>query len=232
VELIEAEDLDAIWVTLSNRATPSVVQSAADHGVHVFAEKSLARTGDALEPVVESVRDVGITVGVAYINRGDPVYRELRDRCAAGFFGELRAFEAQLIKNKLAARLRSDRQSDFLYAREDARGGILQWLGCHYLDLFEWVLDDPIVRVSAQLSYGVDAVDTETGALVQRETESGAHGCLQLGYYLRDGPERSGDTCVGPAYEPFQIYGTERLSSVPTARPSVSVPTPTTGRTP
>jgi len=213
-ELVASEDLDVVWVSLPNRTTPDAIEAAAGGGVDVFAEKSLARTAADLEPVLETVRDAGVTVGTGYLKRAQPVYRELRERRTDGFFGELRAVDGRFIKNKLEARLRSEPQPDFLYTRDDARGGIVQWLGCHYLDLFEWVLGEPIVELNARLSRGVDAVDTEDGALLQLETASGAHGSLQLGYYLRDGPDPSGDTHVGPAYEPFQLYGMDGAAVV------------------
>lgn len=212
--LLASEDVDAVWVTLPNRDTPAVLEAAIEHGVHAFVEKSLARTAADLEPVAAAARGSAVTIAAAYVNRADPVNRELRDRRAAGFFGDLRAFDARLVKNKLAARLRSERQPDFLYTRGDARGGILQWLGCHYLDLLEWLLDDPIVRVNARTSRGVAAVDTEDGALVSLETASGAHGSLGLGYYFADGPEDRGDTAVGPSPEPLAIYGMDGAAVV------------------
>jgi predicted dehydrogenase len=156
---------------------------------------------------VERTAQTDVTVGVSYFNRASPVYRELHDRRADGFFGDLRAIGANLFTNKLATRLASDQQPNYLYDREQSGGVIVQWLGCHYLDLFEWVLDDPIERVNAQVSSGDAGADTEDGATIQVTTESGAQGTLQLGYYLRAASGHRGDAAVGPEIEPMYVYG-------------------------
>lgn len=207
VALLDEEVIDLAWVTLPNRTTTTVVEAAIERGVNVFSEKSLARTKDELEPLVEMADRADVTVGVSYFNRASPVYRDLRDRRADGFFGDLRAFGANLFTNKLTTRLQSDQQPDYLYDIERSGGGIVQWLGCHYLDLFGWVLDDPIERVNAQLSHGDAGADTEDGATIQVTTESGAQGTLQLGYYLRAASGHRGDAAVGPDIEPMYVYG-------------------------
>ena len=206
-EMFDAESLDAVWITLSNRETPAVVRAAVDRGIHVFAEKSLGRTAADVEPLLPAVEDAGVVVGVGYIRRAMPVFSELRNRRRADWFGTLRSFEARFIKNKLRDRLVSDGQPNYLYTRADARGGILQWLGCHYLDLVPWILDDPIVRVHARIDHGEPAADTEDAALVQLETASGTIGTLHCGYYLRSRTSEVGDRAAGPVAPPLQLYG-------------------------
>ncbi|MEF8813717.1 MAG: Gfo/Idh/MocA family oxidoreductase [Halovenus sp.] len=207
VTLLDEETVDLAWVTLSNRRTTPVVEEAVERGVDVFSEKSLARTGDELEPLVAAAAHTDVTVGVSYFNRVSPAYRELRDRREDGFFGDLRAFGANLFSNKLATRLESGQQPDYLYDPEEMGGGIVQWLGCHYLDLFEWILADPVERVNAQLSEHDAGAAIEDGATIQMATQSGAQGTLQLGYYLRAATDPRGDTAVGPAIEPMYAYG-------------------------
>jgi predicted dehydrogenase len=214
VALLDEESIDLAWVTLPNRATTPVVEAAIERGVNVFSEKSLARTGDELEPVAEMADQADVTVGVSYFNRASPVYRELHDRRADDFFGDLRAFGANLFTNKLATRLESEQQPNYLYDRAQSGGGIVQWLGCHYLDLFEWVLDDPVERVNTQLSRGDAEADIEDGATIQVTTESGAQGTLQLGYYLRAASGHRGDAAVGPDIEPMYVYGMDGAAVV------------------
>lgn len=201
------ESLDAVWVTLSNRDTPAVVRTAVDRGLDVFAEKSLGRTTADVEPLVGAVEDAGVTVGVGYIRRAMPVFEALRDRRRADWFGSIRAFEARFIKNTLRDRLASAGQPNYLYTSADARGGILQWLGCHYLDLVPWILDDPIVRVQARTDHGEPAADTEDAAIVQLETAGGTIGTLHCGYYLRSSASTVGDRAAGPVAPPLQLYG-------------------------
>jgi predicted dehydrogenase len=185
VETMFAEaDVDAVWMSLPNRDTPGAIELAAEYGVHAYVEKTLARTAADLEPVVDAVEDAGITVVAAYQNRANAVPRELRRRIAEGFFGDLRAVEARMITSQLG-RFRDP--SGYSYRAEASRGGILQWLGCHTIDMLHFVLDEQVARLNAQVEYGAEGVDVEDGATVQFElAESGALGTLQAGYYGRD----------------------------------------------
>ncbi len=205
--LLDVETPDVVWVALPNRATPNVLQLALERDVSVFAEKSLARTASELEPIVTTAERADAFVSPAYVNRSKPVYRYLSELSSDGFFGEIRGFDGRFIKNSLASRLESDGQPGYLYREADARGGILQWLGCHMIDLFARLLPGRIQAVCAQTSHGVEAVATEDGATVQFETTDGAMGTLQVGYYFRPASHPRGDQTAGPTYEPLQIYG-------------------------
>lgn len=183
VALLDDEDPDVLWVTLSNRDAPAVVEAAVERGVDVYTEKPVARTAADLEPVVDIVDECDASVCVAYTWRGHPASRELRSRATEGFFGDVRSVSARFLASQL-----SYRDTDhFLFDRDASRGGIVQWLGVHWLDLLPWVLDDPIARVNATLTRGTRAVDVEDGAVVQLEFASGTVGSLECGYYLREG---------------------------------------------
>ena len=199
-ELLAAEDVDAIWVTLSNRDAPDVIRAAAEAGVHVYTEKPIARTAAELAPVVDAVESSDATVCVSLNWRWHPISRELKRRVESGFFGEMRSFDTRFI----ASALHNRDTSHYLYDREASRGGIVQWLGVHFLDLLSWLFeDDPIRRVNASLSYETPGVDVDDGATIQLETESGVVGSHQCGYYLREGRY---DTRV-------DLYGSETQSS-------------------
>ena len=213
--LFENETIDVAWVTLSNRDTPAVIRTALDHDVYVFTEKPVARTVADLKPVVSAAEGSDATVCVAYEWRGHPVVRELAERAEAGVFGDVRAFEARYLASSLA-----HRDTDhYLFDREASRGGILQWLGVHWLDILPWVLDDPIVAVSASTASGHEGVEVEDGATLQVRTASGALGTLQTGYYLPEdrydthlGIEGSDATCSwDPIGETFGFTGTTTL---------------------
>lgn len=182
-DLLASEPVDLLWVTLSNRETPEVLSRALEAGVDVLAEKPGGRTAADLEPVAERAESADATVGFAYTWRGHPIARDLRERAGDGFFGPVRSFDLRFVASKLATRP----TDHYLFDADASRGGIVQWLGVHWLDLLPWLLDDPIERVCASMSHGYDGVDVEDGATVLLELASGAVGALTTGYYLREG---------------------------------------------
>lgn len=197
-EVITA-DVDAIWVTLANRDTPAIIERAVEVGIDVYTEKPAAKTATDLKPLVETVEKSEATVMVSYTWRGHPIAVKLREHVQAGFFGDIRSFSAQFMASALDTR----DPDHYLYDATASRGGILQWLGIHWVDLLPWILDDPIARVNATTQSESDRVDVEDGAILQIETKSGVQGSLDCGYYLREGQY---DTQI-------DIYGTRGEST-------------------
>lgn len=181
--MLDAEPVDLLWLTLSNRDTPKAILAALSADIDVMSEKPGARTAADLEPVVADARDSDSTVGFAYTWRSHPIAADLHERAANGFFETVRMFDCRFVAPALATRP----TDHYLFDREASRGGILQWLGVHWLDLIPWLLDQRIERVHASLTYGTDMVDIEDGATLQLELASGAIGTLTTGYFLREG---------------------------------------------
>ena len=183
--LLANEAIDVVWVTLANRDTPAAIEAALDAGVDVYTEKPGAKTAADLEPVADRVRAADdTTVCFSYTWRAHPIARELRARADAGFFGGVRGFDLRFVASQLATRP----TDHYLFDRAASRGGIVQWLGVHWIDLLPWLLDDEIARVNASMHHGSDAVDVEDGASLQLElADADAIGTHTMGYYLREG---------------------------------------------
>lgn len=178
--LLASESIDAVFLTLPNRDTPGAIERATDAGVDVYTEKPAARTAAELEPLVARTRETEETVCVSYPWQSHPIAEELAALVAEGFFGDLRAFDARFI----ASQLRYRDTSHFVFDEEASRGGILQWLGIHWLQLLDWLLDERIARVNASMVANTEDVGVEDGATLQLEMTGGALGTLQCGYYV------------------------------------------------
>lgn len=193
--LLDDIEVDLLWVTAANRDTPAIIRDAVERGVDVFTEKPAGRAAAELESVATTVANSDVTVGLSYTWRGHPVSRHLRELAADGFYGDIRGFDLRFVASAL-----SHRDTDhYLFDAAASRGGIVQWLGVHWIDLLPWILDEPIKSVNATTRHTNRMVDIEDGATIQIETASGAIGTHTCGYYLRDGRY---DTA-------FNVYGDE-----------------------
>jgi predicted dehydrogenase len=132
--------------------------------------------------------------------RRNPVAMELRDRVRDGFFGDVWTVEGRFNASQLAYR----DTNHYLYDRKTSRGGALQWIGPHWVDVMPWILDDPIARVNARF-HDAEEADVDAGAVLQFETRDGTLGTFHTGYYLSD---RGKDTHLG-------IYGTDAQALTP-----------------
>lgn len=178
--LLAADSPDVVFLTLPNRDTPAAIERALDAGIDVYTEKPAARTATELEPLLGRAEKSNATVGVSYPWQSHPITQELASLVDDGFFGDLRSFDARFIASKLAYR----KTDHFIFDEEASRGGILQWLGIHWIQLLTHLLEEPISRVNASTVAATDGVDVEDGATLQFETSGGALGTLQCGYYL------------------------------------------------
>lgn len=182
-DLLAAEHPDVVWVTLPNRDTPAVLERVLRAGLDAFVEKPVGRTADDVEPLLALAEETEATVATSYPWRRHPIAVDLRGRAADGYYGDVKSISLRFF----ASAMRHRDPAHYLYDASTSRGGIVQWLGVHWIDLLPWILDDPITAVSARLSND-GTVDVETDAVIDFETASGAVGSLDCGYAL--GPDR------------------------------------------
>ncbi|MFC6964635.1 Gfo/Idh/MocA family protein [Halocatena marina] len=198
--LVAQTDLDVVWITYRNDETPSIVDTAIENGVNVISEKPIGRTAADLESIAQRANEAGVTVSPTLYYRTNPVAMELRKRVQNGFFGDVWTVEGRFNASQLSYR----DTTHYIYDRETSRGGALQWIGPHWIDMIPWILDDPISRVNAQFHY-TSKSDVDAGAVLQFETESGTIGTYHSGYYLNS---RGKDTHLG-------LYGTQAQALTP-----------------
>ena len=198
--LVADESVDVVWITYRSDETPAIIESAVENGVHVISEKPIARTAADLEAVAERANAAGVTVSPTMYYRRNPVAMALRDRVRDGFFGDVWTVDGRFNASQLSYR----NTDHYIYDRETSRGGALQWVGPHWVDMMPWILDDPIARVNAEFHDAAEA-DVEAGAVLQFETQGGTLGTYHTGYYLSD---RGKDTHLG-------LYGTDAQALTP-----------------
>lgn len=225
--LFAEQSPDIVWITASNLDTPRLVGRAVGTGADAFVEKPMACTAAGLEPVVRHVREAGALVVPSYPWRAHPIAQALRRRAAAGFFGDLESVSARFF----AAGIRHRDAGHYLYDAASSRGGIVQWLGVHWLDLVPWMLDEEIVAVAARMRQG-STVDVDTHAVVAFELTDGTTGTLECGYTLDAGRYETGIDIRGragraswdPMGETFGFDGTTAVTLTSEADAWASAP--------
>jgi predicted dehydrogenase len=73
----------------------------------------------------------------------------------------------------------------WLFNKERAGGGMLTWLGCHYIDLMRYMTGDEIVSVQAEIATrSGESIDVEDVAVMSLRLKSGAIASMHVGYML------------------------------------------------
>jgi 1,5-anhydro-D-fructose reductase (1,5-anhydro-D-mannitol-forming) len=137
-ELIEDPDVDAVYVATPPGAHLDLALAVAAAGKPAYVEKPMARNHAECRRMATAFAGAGLPLFVAYYRRALPRFEKVRALLAEGRIGR----PASLAYRYAHTRRRSpgDGPGDWRLDPAQAGGGLVLDLGCHALDLFDWLL--------------------------------------------------------------------------------------------
>jgi predicted dehydrogenase len=236
-ELCADPEVNAVFVCTPHHLHTEHVLAAIRAGKHVLCEKPLTITSDDGAELVESARQAGLVLAVAYYRRFYPVLETLRAIVEDGRIGTVTTAQMACRAHSIPRRP-SDSQAATPGWRTQvatAGGGCLTDTGSHRLDLLFWLLGDA-ASVSATTQRFETWADTEDQAAVAIRFANRASAYLDVSWCSRvpqDSLELRGTH--GRAYVPdlegttltlVTSQGTETIEAAPrslaTHRPLVT----------
>ena len=180
-QLLADKELFFVIAAIRNDLGPDVFIRTLEAGKHLMAEKPIGRTAADTERVIAVAQRTGAQLGVCYQNRTLPAVQLMRKLVTDGLLGALISVEMRMITTRVAAR----NPQGWLFKNAQSGGGILSWLGCHYIDMMRYVTGDEIVSVSAEVATrSGEAIDVEDVATLTLRFRSGAVGSFHAGYMM------------------------------------------------
>jgi len=181
-ELLNNEAIFFVIAAVRNDRGPDLFVRVLEAGKHLLAEKPIGRQAVDTARVIDVAQRTGRQLGVCYQNRARPAVNAARRLIGEGIIGELISVEMRLITTQVQFR----NPQHWLFNQAQAGGGMLSWLGCHYLDLMRYISGDEAVSVMAEMATrSGEAIDVEDVATLALRLRSGAVGSLHVGYMLR-----------------------------------------------
>lgn len=147
-DLVGAEDLDLISVATAPYLHAPVALAALDQGRAILLEKPTALDAREAGAILETARSRGLVGAVSHEFRFRPAHLAVRDRLREGAIGRIVAVHATVESPGLDALAK--RPVGWL-ARWETGGGYLGAVGSHEVDNLLWWMDEPVVRVWADL---------------------------------------------------------------------------------
>jgi len=178
--LLDAPDVPAVLMLTNTRDTGHRTLEAVQSGTWVYGEKPGSRTAEEMEAINEACRETGAHFTPCYSRRTFPETREIKRLLDAGALGELWSFQANWLTSQAALR----GVDTWFFSNEMAGGGILYWLGCHWIDLIRYVTGERIVAVSAMCRTADERISVEDVACLTVRLEGGAIGTIRCGFIL------------------------------------------------
>lgn len=147
-ELLADSTIDVVHLTTPNRHHFAEVQAVLAAGKHVLCEKPLAMTSAESAKLVELAAASDRVCGVNYNIRFYPLCIEARERIRRGDCGDVFHVSGSYMQDWLL------HTTDFNWRVLAEDGGELRAvadIGTHWLDLIQFLVDQPIVAVCADL---------------------------------------------------------------------------------
>ena len=158
--LLQAEDIDAVYIPLPNDLHAEWTMKAAAAGKHVLCEKPLAMTAAQAEEMVAVCAEAGIKLAEAFMYRHHPTWVEAVRLLRSGAIGELVAVQSWFSYfNDDPTNIRN---------RVDNGGGAVMDIGCYNINLSRMLFDgEPITITSTVRRDPVMGIDTLTSAVLE-----------------------------------------------------------------
>lgn len=180
-ELLARGEFDGAFVGLPNSAAPQTMAQLARAGKHILAEKPAAASAVDFRPVVAAVRESGVAFQAGYTWRYDECANRLRRMVADGQFGKLISTEITFVTSDVQRR----DPEHYLFDPQASGAGFFNWLGCHQLDLLLYLLQQPVIGVTARVGvFGAVATEVEDGGVALLDLADGSLATFVGGYWL------------------------------------------------
>lgn len=177
---------DAVSVCVANCDHASVSIQALEAGCHVLCEKPMASTLEECEAMAQAAVRTGKRLMIGHNQRFAKSHVEARRMVQDGTLGRVVAFHTTFAHPGPEGW--TGLANSWFYDKKLAAFGTLADLGIHKTDLIHYLLDEPIVSVSAMVG-AVDKtypdgspISVDDNALCLYRTQSGAMGQMHVSW--------------------------------------------------
>lgn len=184
-ELVQMEELDSVIVALTNDQHHAAAMAALEAGKHVLCEKPLGLTIAECDEIIAAAEQGGKVLQIGHEMRFQRLYGHMKEMIDRGDLGDLQLMWCREFRGPMRPGWRSS---------EALTGGTILEKNVHHIDLFNWMMGSPPVRVSAHGGTNV-LTDREVldNAQVLVEYEGGRRATLELCLFAPNG----GDCEIG-----------------------------------
>ena len=143
---VRADAFDAVIIATPTDTHHDLALRAIALGKSVLCEKPLAFDVARATAMAAAATKAGVITKLGFMFRGSPVLARMRELIAAGYVGEIVAFQSHTMNAQF---IDPATPIHWKMRRDRANGGVATEYGAHAIDLARWLVG-PISRVVAQ----------------------------------------------------------------------------------
>ncbi len=175
------DGIDAVAIVTPNHAHAPAAKAFLEAGIHVICDKPLTTTLAEAEELAQLARKSGLVFAVTHNYTGYPLVRQARAMVQAGELGAIRVVQVEYAQDWLATRLEETGQKQADWRTDPARSGpagSVGDIGTHAFNLAEFITNDEVAELSAELHTFVEGRRLDDNAHMMLRFASGAKGML------------------------------------------------------
>ena len=186
------EDIEAVYIASPVFAHPEQVAAALNAGKNVLCEKPMALSLHQAEDMVSLAEKTKLKLGVAFMMRYNVYHQKIKQLVMDNELGQIVSGRAQLTcwYPPIPGAWRQ--------VKETGGGGALIDMGCHCIDLLEWIIG-PVSEVTAWVDTITHSYEVDDTSTVLLKFRNGAQGVVENYFNI---PDRA-------AKNMLEIYGTK-----------------------
>lgn len=173
--LLERANVDVVVLCTPHDLHLPMTVEAAKAGKHVLCEKPMARNVAECDAMITACDQAGVTLGITFQYRFEPLAQQLKAALDAGEIGKLLWASVSTIWYRSQAYYQSAAWRG-TWAHEG--GGVLINQASHSLDLFLWLTGMPS-RVTAQMRTLNHQIEVEDAVMAHLQFPNGGIGSVQ-----------------------------------------------------
>lgn len=178
-EILNMSDLDAVTVETFDLNLVKYAQKAADKGLHVQMDK-MPDSVEGFEKLLSTVKKKDLAFNIGYMYRFNPLIRQAFEKAKSGELGRIYSVEADM------SCIHGKEKREWL---GKLPGGMMQYLGCHLVDLIVRMLGVPDEIIPYNYATGYDGVKSKDVAFAVLKYPNGIStvktSALDCGGYVR-----------------------------------------------
>ncbi|MDD3117824.1 MAG: Gfo/Idh/MocA family oxidoreductase [Victivallales bacterium] len=183
-ELLEKEQIDLAYIFLPHCDMDAAAIACAERGIHVVVEKPVASTAAKAEAIAAACAKANVLFSTPYLWRFHPVTRKMKEVIDSGMLGRIVGCEGRCAAGGLHRYI--DGHSEWMLDKNKSGGGPMYNLGVHWIDLYRWLLDSEITKVSGKNVRVNQQYNIEDNSFAIAEFASGATLALDISYTVPD----------------------------------------------
>ena len=178
-DIIHHPDVNAIYIATPPGSHLDYALQACAAGKPAYIEKPMARSGAECRVMTTAFDEAGLPLFVAYYRRALPRFLKAKELIADGAIGIVTSVDYRFATPM--HRNLDPQNLPWRVVAEDAGGGVFLDLGCHTLDILDFMLG-PLQDVSGTAANVASPHDVEDGVAMRFRVTNGALGAARWNF--------------------------------------------------